>query len=135
MEYRLRQRNGEYGWILDVGAPRYSSDGEFQGYIGMAVDITQRKKTEAVLAQSEKRFREVVESQIDLVCRYLPDTTLTLVNEAYCRFFGKPREQLVGRSMLEFIPPSERDQHNPGADVIHDAESKDHYLRAQDGRG
>lgn len=104
MEYRLRRHDAEYGWVLDEGVPRYSDDGAFLGYVGMTLDITDRKKVDAALKQSEKRFREVVESQPDMVCRFLPDATLTLVNEAYCRFFGKRREQLIGRSMLELIP-------------------------------
>jgi PAS domain S-box-containing protein len=64
-----------------------------------------------VLRQSEARYRSVVEQQSDLVCRYLPDTTLTFVNDAYCRFFGKQREELIGRRFIELIPDVDR----PGA--------------------
>src|SRR4029453_16831119 len=56
------------------------------------------------LRQSEQRYRSVVEQQSDLVCRYLPDTTLTFVNEAYCRFFGRKREDLIGRRFIDMIP-------------------------------
>jgi PAS domain S-box-containing protein len=52
----------------------------------------------------EERYREVVESQTDLVCRYLPDTTLTFVNEAYCRFSGRKREDLIGRKFIDVLP-------------------------------
>ena len=46
MEYRLRRADGEYRWMLDHGAPRYGAGGEFQGYAGVAVDITERKRSE-----------------------------------------------------------------------------------------
>jgi PAS domain S-box-containing protein len=46
MEYRLLRHDGEYRWILDTGAPRYDSNGEFAGYIGTALDITDRKRGE-----------------------------------------------------------------------------------------
>jgi PAS domain S-box-containing protein len=108
MEYRLRRRNGEFRWIVDQGIPRWAPTGEFLGYIGSALDITERKLAERALQVSEERYREVVESQTDLVCRYLPDTTLTFVNEAYCRFFGLRREELIGRKFLELIPESAR---------------------------
>ena len=49
-----------------------------------------------------------MDSQAELVCRYLPDTTLTFVNEAYCRFFGRRREELIGRKFLELIPEEDR---------------------------
>lgn len=46
MEYRMRHADGEYRWILDCGTPRFSSEGEFLGYIGSGVDITERKELE-----------------------------------------------------------------------------------------
>src|SRR5262245_26974390 len=58
--------------------------------------------------QVEERYREVVESQTDLVSRYLPDTTLTFVNEAYCRFFGRKRQDLIGSKFLELLPEETR---------------------------
>jgi PAS domain S-box-containing protein len=67
------------------------------------------KRTEAALRASEERYREVVESQTDLICRFTPDMTLTFVNEAYCRYFGRTREQLIGRSFLELIPEGPRE--------------------------
>jgi PAS domain S-box-containing protein len=66
------------------------------------------KRAEAALRESEARYRAVVESQTDLVCRYLPDTTLTFVNESYCRFFGRRREELIGRKFVELIPEAAR---------------------------
>ena len=49
-----------------------------------------------------------VEAQSDLICQYLPDTTLTYVNNAYCRVFGKAKEELIGRKFLEMIPEKDR---------------------------
>src|SRR5262249_18449886 len=57
------------------------------------------------LRRSEERYREVVETQTELVCRHRADTTLTFVNEAYCRFFGRKREDLLGRKFLDLAPP------------------------------
>jgi len=46
MDYRLRRHDGEYRWIVDKGVPRFDPNGEFAGYIGSAVDITERKRAE-----------------------------------------------------------------------------------------
>ena len=57
------------------------------------------------LRESEARYRALVESQIDLISRNRPDTTLTFVNDAYCRFYGRTREELLGRSFLLWVAP------------------------------
>lgn len=47
MEYRLRRHDGEYYWILDHGIPRSSPGGDFLGYIGSCIDISEIKRAEA----------------------------------------------------------------------------------------
>src|SRR4029434_10744128 len=54
MEYRLRRSDGEYRWVLDIGTPRFASDGAFLGYIGSCIDITERNEAE----EGERRRRE-----------------------------------------------------------------------------
>jgi PAS domain S-box-containing protein len=75
----------------------------------LAALVAERDRSRQALQASEKRYREVVESQTELVCRYLPDTTLTFVNDAYCRFFGREREVLIGRKFVELIPEPARE--------------------------
>ncbi len=67
-----------------------------------------KRRAERALQESEERYRDVVEAQTDLICRYLPDSTLTFVNDAYCRYFGRSREDLVGKRFLDLIPAEER---------------------------
>ena len=67
-----------------------------------------REKTEEELRRSEARYRAIVEDQTELICRHLPDTMLTFVNDAFCRYFGKGREQWVGRSFLSSVAAADR---------------------------
>lgn len=46
---------------------------------------------------SQDSCRTVVEDLTEIICRFLPDGTLTYVNEVYCRFFGRTLEELIGR--------------------------------------
>ena len=62
------------------------------------------------LAESERRYRNVVETQTEMICRYLSDTTLTFANDAYCAYFGKSKDALIGTKFVELIPEHARDQ-------------------------
>ena len=57
MEYRLQRHDGTYRWILDRGVPFFAGNGEFLGYIGSCIDVTQR--IEAQRAADEAREREL----------------------------------------------------------------------------
>ena len=57
MDYRLRRHDGEYRWIQDDGCPRYNSEGEFIGYIGYCLDITERKLAESQLIEQLDELR------------------------------------------------------------------------------
>lgn len=60
------------------------------------------RELEEALRRSEARYRGIVESQTELICCRRPDSTFTFVNNAYCRFFNKSREELIGKI---FDPP------------------------------
>jgi PAS domain S-box-containing protein len=57
-EFRLKRHDGEYRWILNRGTPRYDGDGRFQGYIGAALDVTERKAAEEALGHADRRQNE-----------------------------------------------------------------------------
>jgi len=71
-------------------------------------DVTGEKKNEQLLRESESRYRAVVEDQTELICRFLPNFTITFVNQAYCEFFGKSPGELLGSNLQLFIPGEER---------------------------
>ena len=70
---------------------------------------TPRRESEEALQASEARYRALVEDATECVCRWLPDTTLTYVNKAYCHYFGKSQEELLGSLWMDLVPPEERD--------------------------
>lgn len=63
----------------------------------------ERKQLDYIRRGSEGKYKAIIESQTDLVCRYTPDTTLTFVNNAYFRYFGRLREELIGSSFMPFV--------------------------------
>jgi PAS domain S-box-containing protein len=73
IQYRLRRRDGEYRWILDTGVPRFDADGSFTGYIGSAVDITERKLAEQTLSMVSRKLIEAHEEEREWLARELHD--------------------------------------------------------------
>ena len=58
IDYRLRRSDGEYRWVIDSARPRFSDSGEFLGYIGSIIDITERKQYEVALKEADRRKDE-----------------------------------------------------------------------------
>ncbi len=93
--------------------------------------------TDTHLSESAAIYQSVVEYQTDLICRYLPDTTLTFVNDAYSRFWGKTRDELLGTKFLTFIPESAHPAvlSQVASIVDHPAvQSHEHEVVLQDGK-
>lgn len=61
IEYRFKRADGEYRWILNTGVPRFTPSGNFAGYIGSAIDITERKLAEVALKESQKATQAQLE--------------------------------------------------------------------------
>ena len=55
MKYRIRRADGEYRWVIESGIPRYTGAGEFAGYIGSNIDITDLKRAE----EERERLRQL----------------------------------------------------------------------------
>ena len=67
MEYRLRRHDGEYQWVLDIGVPRFNQERSFVGYIGTGVDVTERKRAEDALRESEQKLRLLLDSTAEAI--------------------------------------------------------------------
>ncbi|HWR41786.1 PAS domain S-box protein [Sporomusa sp.] len=91
------------------GYPIKNDDGELIGIGEFCSDITDQKQAERAVRKSEARYRAVVEAQTDLICRCKPDGTLIFVNDAFCRFYGIDKEELVGRNFADLLIPDDRE--------------------------
>ncbi len=76
--------------------PEFGPDGAVQTVLAITREISDRCLAQMRLAESEERYRLVVEDQTEIICRFQADGKLTFVNDVYCRFFGKLREDLIG---------------------------------------
>jgi PAS domain S-box-containing protein len=77
---------------------------------GLLMQRGRRRRAEAQSRYTEEQYRSVVETQSELICRFMPDTTLTFVNDAYCRFWNRTREELLGQKFIQMVPPAGRQE-------------------------
>ena len=103
-------KDGRKIWVSENARAVYSLDGELLYYEGTGEDITERKQAELALQQSEARYRAVVEDQTEMIDRFLPDGTITFVNDAYCRCHGKTRAELIGQNFITLSPAYAQDE-------------------------
>ncbi len=73
IEYRLRRCDGKYRWILASGVPRFNGDNCFAGYIGSAIDVTERKVAEEALSKVSQKLIEAHEDERTKIARELHD--------------------------------------------------------------
>jgi len=93
-EYRMRREQGDWRWILDQGVPLYDENGEFCGYVGSAIDITDRKQAEADFRIAATAF----ESQEAMVITDA-NAVILRVNKTFIDSTGYSAEEAVGRKI------------------------------------
>ncbi|MEG3894496.1 MULTISPECIES: PAS domain S-box protein [unclassified Microcoleus] len=107
-----RIRPAMYSWMeaLHQEAAKLPEQSELlDGNCELEKQVSDRQNAENALRESEARYRAIVEDQTELICRYLPDSRRTFVNQAYCRYFGVQPEDLLGNSFLPLILEEDRE--------------------------
>ncbi|RPI96681.1 MAG: PAS domain S-box protein [Chloroflexi bacterium] len=100
-ESRILRKDGQIRYLYTKGETLPAEPGESARMIGIATDITERKRTEMKLQESEARYRGLLESQLDLIVRVDLAGRFTFVNDAYCQKFGLKREEILGRESYQ----------------------------------
>ncbi len=91
MQYRLRRHDGEYRWVFDQGVPRFNADGSFAGYIGSAIDVTERKLAEEALSTVSHKLIEAHEEERTRIARELHDDVVQRLALLIARLDGLKR--------------------------------------------
>jgi len=107
VENVVLSKDGEQVWLSTNGIPLLNPDGSLRGYRGSDSDITERKRAEEALKESEERFRSMFDRHNAVMLLVCADTgAIVDANVAAARFYGYPREVLRSMNASEINAPS-----------------------------
>ena len=104
---RCFHRDGSEVWLLVSATPIYGADGAYQGSLALVTDITERKRVEAALQDSETRFRAIFAEAGIGIALLDRNGDLLECNRTLLQWLRYPREALLGRPVRELSPPED----------------------------
>ena len=108
MEFRLQRDDGAWRWLLERGTPNFGPDGQFEGYIGTCIDITEHRETVEQLRESRARFKTLAESLPQMIWTCLRDGYTDYLSRQWLDYTGRSEAQQLGSGWLEQVHPDDR---------------------------
>ncbi|MEG4326980.1 PAS domain S-box protein, partial [Microcoleus sp. herbarium5] len=103
------KKEGKGYWVALSIAPIYHENGELEGFIAVQTDITDRKQAEETLRERENYYRCIVETASEGVWMFDSESITTFANSRMGEMLGYTVEEMVGRSLFEFIDCESRE--------------------------
>jgi PAS domain S-box-containing protein len=103
-EYVVPQ-SGRRGWAQTRFAPFLDPEGEIAGVIGIVHDVTERKRSENVLRESEARYRTLAEAAPDMIFIIDRNDCVEYVNRFAAESIGYSPEEIIGKPRASLFPP------------------------------
>ena len=105
VDFRFVRPNGETGWIHCEGEVTRDAEGKPLRFFGTQIDITERKRAEDALRESEERYRILTDAAHDAIYTLSPEGVVTFVNSGGAALIGMPPEKIVGLSLESLYDP------------------------------
>ena len=109
LEYRFQRPDGTVTWVYGQGVAELDANGHQSGYIGTITDISDRKRTEAFLQESEERYATLVEVVPVGIFRTDPGGNCIYVNDRWCQISGLTPTAAIGSGWQQGLHPEDRD--------------------------
>ena len=125
IEFRLRRADGTPVWLEAVGT-NLLTDSTIRGIVLNARDVSERKRADRALRESEERYRDLFDNASDLVCMAAPDGTLLYVNQAWQYGTGFTEDEIGRMRLLDIVHPDSRSHYSQVLERVLAGERLDH---------
>lgn len=127
---------GETHWLQTIKVPIISVDGKSRYVLGVSADITERKRAEADLKESEEKYRLLVETMRGGLAIYDADDRIIYINDRFCELMGYTRAELVGTRSFDYVDTTNAETISRHLEHRRQAESTSYELvvRHKDGQ-
>jgi PAS domain S-box-containing protein len=128
VEYRLRRSDGAYRWVLARGRPRFTPSGGFVGFVGLCLDVTDRREAAEAVRRSEERYRVLTEAVPHIVWNADPAGTITYFNRRWLEYTATSVEDAAGTGWLAAVHPDDRARvERAWVETVYRADSADRF--------
>lgn len=103
VEHRILMDDGAAKFVHERGKTFYDAEGHPVRSVGVVLDITERRAVEHALEQSERKYRNLVESSYDIIWEIDADAVITFVNPATRTVIGYSPEELIGKLLFAVV--------------------------------
>jgi len=106
-EFRVTHPDGSVHWLADLGRHIGASDAQGRIFTGVTFDISDRKRAEARAEEARRQERNLMDMAPDGIFLADLEGRYVDVNAAGCRLLGCSRDEIVGKTIVDFIPPED----------------------------
>jgi PAS domain S-box-containing protein len=125
IEFCLRRADGSPAWLEAVGT-NLLADATIGGIVLNARDVSERKRADRELRESEERYRDLFDNASDLVCMTAPDGSLLYVNQAWQQGTGYSEDEIGSMQLFDLVHPDSREYYRQVLERVLSGERLDH---------